>query len=523
MTSEQRFLRNAITDVLPDLPEVSKDILEETLQNLGVETYNDFQFEEADLLSALRPIQARKVLAAWKLQCQTPETSSSSVCASPGPSSTLQSLSPRSSTSSNSCQSPDIDWVGTFMIPWEKFPEELMQSLERGKRPSPKMRREMVRIVVREMLQKNSCISKINSTDVAKKMVATYPQSLQDVIEGDVIGPGYLSLVKQLQNRIENVKRCTTPKIKQKHQSNESDTEEVPPEQRATIQDTYGCIKWDLKFLPCGETLESQQETTEKLKRMSQQSDANPEEVKRLMKMTFYTQRKQVNQGKNIKYLLEEWPFWFDELGMAVHFKELTGVELKETFIKNVDLKGKRLLNYMNTVCMNKNKKFLQAVTKFKVMRGELIGCSEDVKEMVLLLLSYFDEKEDVMFCYVEDTCLAGEVQMDQVHLTPTIVVCGRSCYSSRRFMLSVDRNIVHNRHRAEMKEGMLMFGSYYCFNIHYPSELASTLEFLQRCFFCINPEKGTKVEKTRTSRLHVNPRVLTLIQKLSDHEWRDA
>ncbi|TWW72646.1 hypothetical protein D4764_15G0000400 [Takifugu flavidus] len=26
------------------------------------------------------------------------------------------------------------------------------------------------------------------------------------------------------------------------------------------------------------------------------------------------------------------------------------------------------------------------------------------------------------------------------------------------------------------------MFGSYYCFNIHYPSELASTLEFLQSC-----------------------------------------
>lgn len=43
-----------------------------------------------------------------------------------------------------------------------------------------------------------------------------------------------------------------------------------------------------------------------------------------------------------------------------------------------------------------------------------------------------------------------------------------------------------------------------------------------QRCFFSINPEKGTKVEKSSTSRLHVNPRVLTLIQDLSDHEWRD-
>lgn len=69
---ERTFLRTAITEVLPDLPEMTKDILEDTLQSLGVETYEDFQFiEEADLLSALRPIQARKVLAAWKLRCKS--------------------------------------------------------------------------------------------------------------------------------------------------------------------------------------------------------------------------------------------------------------------------------------------------------------------------------------------------------------------------------------------------------------------------------------------------------------------
>lgn len=68
---EPTFLRSAINEVLPDLAEVSKDILEETLQSLGIETSDDFQFlEESDLLKALRPIQARKVLAAWKLRCK---------------------------------------------------------------------------------------------------------------------------------------------------------------------------------------------------------------------------------------------------------------------------------------------------------------------------------------------------------------------------------------------------------------------------------------------------------------------
>ena len=67
MDEHQNGIRVAITVVLPDLPASVLEILEDTLQSLGVETTEDFQFiQEADLLSALRPIQARKLLAAWK-------------------------------------------------------------------------------------------------------------------------------------------------------------------------------------------------------------------------------------------------------------------------------------------------------------------------------------------------------------------------------------------------------------------------------------------------------------------------
>lgn len=304
-----------------------------------------------------------------------------------------------------------------------------MQSLERGKRPGPKLRRQMVRIVVTEMMEKCSYVGKKHSTDVAKKMVAKYPTSLQDVIEGDIVGAGYLSLVKQLQNRIENVRRTSTPKVrKRKHQTDDSDhTDEIPLEERPAMQDTYGCIKWNVEFLPREETTQSQQQKMEKLKVMFQQSDANPEEVKCLMKSTFYTQRQHVNQGKSIQCLREEWPFWFEELGMSGHFKELTGIDLKETFTRNLDLKGKRLLNYMTTVCVSKSKTFLQAYARLQRMRGQHSGCSDDVKEMLMLLLSYFDEKEESMFFHVDDTCLADEVQLEKVPLTPTIIVCGKS------------------------------------------------------------------------------------------------
>ncbi|XP_037400176.1 uncharacterized protein LOC108431938 [Pygocentrus nattereri] len=267
------------------------------------------------------------------------------------------------------------------------------------------------------------------------------------------------------------------------------------------MQDTYGCIKWNVQFLPREETQESQQQKMEKLKEMFQQSNANPEEVKGLMKSTFYTQRQHVNQGKSIKCLREDWPFLFDEIGMSVHFKELTGINLKETFIRNLDLKGKRLLNYLTTVCVKKNKKFLQTNARLQRMRGQQSGCSEDVKEMVLLLLSYFDEKEESIFFYVDETSLAEDVQLEQVSLTPAIIVCGQSCYSSTRYMLSLDQTLINTNIPSFISALCLMFGSYYCFNIHYPSELASTLEFLQRCFFTINPEKGTKVENKNSKR----------------------
>lgn len=62
---EPTFLHTAITEVLPDLPEVTKAILEEHLQSLWVETYDEFQFfEKAVMVSALRPFQAQKLLAA---------------------------------------------------------------------------------------------------------------------------------------------------------------------------------------------------------------------------------------------------------------------------------------------------------------------------------------------------------------------------------------------------------------------------------------------------------------------------
>ncbi|KAM9434070.1 uncharacterized protein Hap1MRO34_002798 [Clarias gariepinus] len=405
--------------------------------------------------------------------------------------------SPSSCSSFSASPSPSpiysLDWVDNFRIPSEDFPEDLIQCLQREKRPKPRLRREMIRIIVKEMMKACASPSRRASTEIAKKLVAMYPKSLQDVIEGDVVGQGYHSLVKQIQARVENVKRSTSPVLKKRKQGGSDDTDEVTPEKRASVQDTYGCIKWDMKFLPVSETLETQQEKKERMKIFSEQTSFSHEEVKTLMKCTYYSQRKAINSGANMQTLKEEWPFLFQAIGMTVHFEELTGVPLKETFLTSLEKKGKRLLDFLKTTCADKSKRVLEAVIKLRMQRGQLTGCSEDVKDMMLLLLSYFDEKEETLFHYVDETCLAKEVQVESLPVTPCIIVCGSSCFASRLFMLSIDHKVVNDQITDFISAICLMLGSYYCLNIHYPLELGSTLEFLQRF-------KGGGTAKTQES-----------------------
>lgn len=301
-----------------------------------------------------------------------------------------------------------------------------MQCLERGKRPVPSLRREMIRIVVTEMMKVCPSPTMRTSKEIAKKLVLKYPQSLKDVIEGEVVGAGYHSLVKQLQARIDNKKRHATPRIQKRKSVDTSDTDEVPAVKKASVQDTYGCIKWDMKFMPVTETLETQREKKEKLRNLWEQGTFSPDEVKELMECTYFSQRKAVNNGTALQILREEWPFLFHEIGISAHYKELTGLPLTETFLKSVEKKGKQLLNFMATVCANKIRRVFETLTRLRFQRGQLEGCSEDVKDLLLLLLSYFNEEETALFQYTEGTSLADDVQVDCLPVTPCVIVCGK-------------------------------------------------------------------------------------------------
>lgn len=256
--------------------------------------------------------------------------------------------------------------------------------------------------------------TKQNATEIAKRMVTKYPKSLQDVIEGDVVGSGYDSFAKQLLARVENAKRPNTPKVKRRKHGSDGDTDEITAVQRASVQDTYGCVKWDPKYMPVSETVESQNVKKEEMKKMYEEMNYNAEEVKTLVLATYFSQRGEINKGVTIKNLCREWPFLFKEAGMAAHFEELTGLSLIGTFMGNYKRKGKRLLEFLKHVAAPKNNKVQDALIKCQAEKGPS-GSSTEIVEMVILLMTHFGEKEENLFHFIEETCLAQEIQLDLV------------------------------------------------------------------------------------------------------------
>lgn len=72
--AESQTISDAIAAVLPDLPDQVLKSVEDTLKAHGVVTANDLQYiTEGDLLPVLKPIQARRLVAAWaqNSECKT--------------------------------------------------------------------------------------------------------------------------------------------------------------------------------------------------------------------------------------------------------------------------------------------------------------------------------------------------------------------------------------------------------------------------------------------------------------------
>ncbi|KAG1949924.1 hypothetical protein F2P79_011613 [Pimephales promelas] len=131
--------------------------------------------------------------------------------------------------------------------------------------------------------------------------------------------------------------------------------------------------------------------------------------------------------------------------------------------------------------------------------------------------------QDDIPGCISQNQGCATAADLESslsIPATPRLILLGETGSRFQRWMLSLEGQIICEGIQSTFVTGLAsLFSCFYNFNLQYQEEAACTLEFIQRRFVGINPEKGTKTAKGKKRRT-VNSHVASLLRKLMDFQW---
>ncbi|KAJ8259535.1 hypothetical protein GJAV_G00170540 [Gymnothorax javanicus] len=523
-----------IMATIPSVPADTQNKIIERLIHSGVETNEDLSFvKEEDIANLLHPVQVRKLLAAFQSASQTDPPGSSVV----SPNSTLSSSSAASTPrrkSSSPCPrtlgefgSPrsltptvSVTWPETFQVPWEQMPAGIWSAIANGKRPTPADRHQMVRVLADEMCKFEANPTRSQCQTVTQKIVRQYPKSFSDAVTVPGVETiGYCSLLSQLKVRIEHLNRNNTLARRRMQKSTEDG-----PTTKKRLTDSYGCTRWQPEPPP-GESEETLEEKRLRLEELFQQegaSGADRGEVAKLMDSSYCLQRRMINTSPapTIEELQKKWPYFFFQKFIYAHFELLTDKDVLRMLELSMEECGKAILAFFKSKPTNEEVRAVLSMGE----DGEIASC------VTQLLLAHFKEK-DGLILQADVSATAADVERTlALPQSPRLIILGETL-SRGRWMLSMDGHVTCEGSQPTFISGLAaVIAAYYNFNYQY-EEAACTLEFIQRRFLDINPERGTKgsrkkvtcsktgkqVQKKQTT---VNPHVSSLMRKLMDFEW---
>ncbi|XP_041860268.1 uncharacterized protein LOC121651876 [Melanotaenia boesemani] len=370
-------------------------------------------------------------------------------------------------------------------VPWHKMPPNLMLSLSEKKRPKPKERRELVRIVIDDVVSKvRGRPGRAKLREIAKKIVDQYPCSFQDreVSGTKIIGTGYDSLFIQLENRLENISRPITFSS-----TTRPAVSEDAVKRKSALSDRYGCVEWQ----PAVENITELESKQDDLKSSFRTRHLQESYVRNLMAETYSIQRATINKGSTLKTVLEEWPFLFEAVHLFDHTCTLLGLPVQTKLAEEISRKGKNIKDFLDS-------------------NGMKMPPGEDPVQLISGIAEYFKEKPDLLFYQSEESTAAGL----SIPSTPCILIM-----DDRRFKIAVDQEVVNDHINSPIVALSYAFSLFYVLNIKYPKEMSLTLEFIQRVFLGINPDRGSKAEKKGTKHQHIPPRLLKFLRDLNNFE----
>uniref|UniRef100_A0A9J8DLI9 Uncharacterized protein n=1 Tax=Cyprinus carpio carpio TaxID=630221 RepID=A0A9J8DLI9_CYPCA len=512
----------SIKSVLSYLENESLEKILQHLSSIGVRTADDMEFiKEDDLKHLLTPVDCRKLLHAFKRRgqlCDTQHNTQQRDCtmetsAEPDYFLTLTPVPyPETSPNSELALEPsshvsvqNSTWVSTFSVPWEKTHESL----------------------------RRQC------AELAKSIVDKYPESFEDrTEEGEQLGNGYYTLSKQLRIRIDFLNRDNTlTRLRKPKRMVPAVDEDLPgPSRKCAKTDSYGCVNWQPSQLPEGQNRESLYEKKIELMTIYSkegQRGADQKRVIDLMTLLYEQQRRDINTtpSPTMSDLQNEWPFLFMQKFLLQHFCTLTGIELESRLRESLAGKGKRVLQYFSSQLLKWNKE----------VKAVLHGIERQVEDMdpglsaIVVMIAYFKEKEEAVFLLADETSTQADVEA-QISLpsTPRLIMLGESILGAKKWMLSIEgRVVLQLSDRSEFTSALaVLFASYYVFNMEYPAEAATTLEFIQRFFIRINPEHSKCNSKVQVSRRtgkvvqrkneSLNPHMASFIRDFIEYDWKN-
>ncbi|XP_048259396.1 uncharacterized protein LOC125384390 [Haliotis rufescens] len=528
ISEDEKCLKRHVLDLIGNLDEDTLNSIVDVLNTLGVTHVDDLKWVTPDdLVGRVKPVHARKLLS------HSVSQPSRSV---PSPSSSVDS------SMSFSPKSPgpilihnintDPNWPVKLELPLRDVSAAVRNDLERGKRLHPSARQDLVRLFVDAVRKKTQHASRPQMSVIAQRMTARYPDSLQDKLDGSIIGSGYDSILNKLVSRNENLNRslnasrmCLSRKKRPLASDSGSSDNSDNPEggcaaAAAERRDSYGCINW-MPVLTGDTECQDMEHHKNNLKAMYENSETDYEKVSRSMKASYALQRKEINSGTSMDELKEEWPYLFEVKGLLAHANELLGIDIRNALGTAYRDKAVRINRFFKTKSSFKCEMIYEEARR----QSEKDNVKAWLVAVILCVLNHFGEKEKDVFFVVDETTSVGAAEKSTTKESLQLIVFGDSVLAGKTYMLMCDRMVISPMDRIQsfMDAFSAFFASFYVFNLEYPPGASTTMEFIQRCFIGINPDRGSKGNQGKRKKTKINPKVLSLINALADFEWLES
>ncbi|KAF7229538.1 uncharacterized protein [Nothobranchius furzeri] len=239
----------------------------------------------------------------------------------------------------------------------------------------------------------------------------------------------------------------------------------------------------------------------------SEEGMKGAERAEPMMEKTYVILRQYLNKmpAAAMSDIKEEWPFLFSQKSLFSHFALLTDINVLQKLQVAISQRGQTILDYCSTLDHPKINEVLVNYAQD----------SDKAASILLVLMLYFKEPKECLVLEVDPCATAVDISSAELPTTPFLIIQGDMMKPSG-WLISIEGQVMMGPHPFFLHGVAALLSCYYVFNIEYPATGSLTLEFIQRCFLGINPERGSKTKK----RTAINPRVSTFFRKLIDFEW---